>query len=97
MIQYNLNFIFFDFYGNHLTSFGLLNPLEQIWASVGGFIFFFVEESIDKILKVTEETFKAGDQSVSNMDKQINPFEKTKGFIGILPTKVTAGLSIGYK
>jgi len=29
------------------------------------------------------------------MDKQINPFEKTKGFIGILPTKVTAGLSIG--
>ena len=49
------------------------------------------------MLKVTEETFKAGDQSVSNMDKQINPFEKTKGFIGILPTKVTAGLSIGYK
>ena len=26
----------------------------------------------------------------------MNPFEKTNGLIGILPTKVTAGLSKGY-
>ena len=42
-----------------------------------GFFFTFVEESIDKILKVTADTFKAGDQSVSSIDKHINPFEKT--------------------
>ena len=54
-------------------------------------------ESIDNILKVTEDTFRAGDHSVSKIDKQINPFEKTNGLIGILPTNVTAGLSIGYK
>ena len=52
---------------------------------------------MDKILKVTEETFKAGVQSVSNIERHINPFEKTKGLIGIFPIKVTAGLSIGYK
>ena len=42
-----------------------------------GFFFTFVEESIDKILKVTADTFKAGDHSVSSIDKHINPFEKT--------------------
>ena len=76
---------------------GLFQPLEQIWASFKGFLFSFVEESIDNILNVTDETFNAGDHSVSSIDKQINPFEKTKGLIGILFTKVTAGLSIGYK
>ena len=49
------------------------------------------------MLKVTEDTFNAGDHSSSNIDKQINPFEKTNGLIGICPTNVTAGLSIGYK
>ena len=80
-----------------MASFGLFHPLEQIWASLTGFFFTFVEESIDNILKVTDETFNAGDHSVSKIDKQINPFEKTYGLIGIFPTNVTAGLSIGYK
>ena len=35
-------------------------------------------------------------QECINQIKQINPFEKTKGLTGILSTKVTAGLSIGY-
>ncbi len=82
---------------NHVASFGLFQPLEQIWASFKGFFFTFVEESIDNTLKVTDEAFNAGDHSVSKIDKQINPFEKTYGLIGICPTNVTAGLSIGYK
>ena len=49
------------------------------------------------MLKVTADTFNAGDHSSSNIDKQIKPFEKTNGLMGICPTKVTAGLSIGYK
>ena len=43
----------------------------------------FVEESIDNILKVTEETLRQGDHSVSKIDKQMNPLEKTNGLIGI--------------
>ena len=50
-----------------------------------------------KILKVTEETVKTGLQSVSKISKQINPFEKTKGFIGIFSTNVTNGFCKGYK
>ena len=49
------------------------------------------------MLKVTAETFKAGDKSVSNIDRHIKPFEKTNGLIGIWSIKVTAGLSNGYK
>ena len=49
------------------------------------------------MLKVTADTFNAGDHSSSKIDKHINPFEKTYGLIGICPTNVTAGLSIGYK
>ncbi len=49
------------------------------------------------MLNVTVDTVNAADHSVSNIDKQINPFEKTYGLIGILLTKVTAGLSNGYK
>ena len=41
-------------------------------------------------------TFKEGDHSVSNIFKQINPFEKIKGLIGILSINVTSGLSKGY-
>ena len=48
------------------------------------------------MLKVTEETVKTGDQSVSKIFKQINPFENTNGFIGIFPTKVTEGFCKGY-
>ena len=66
-------------------------------SSLTGFFFSFVEESIDNTLKVTEDVFNIGDQSVSNIDKQINPFEKTYGLIGIFPTNVTSGFSIGYK
>ena len=54
-----------------------------------------MEDNIDKILKVTADTFKAGDHSVSNIDKHINPFENTKGLSGIFSINVTAGLSIG--
>ena len=50
-----------------------------------------------KILKVTEETVKTGLQSVSKISKQINPFEKTKGFIRIFSTNVTNGFCKGYK
>ena len=65
-------------------------------SSLTGFFLIFVEESIDNILKVTEETLRQGDHSVSNIDKQMNPLEKTNGLIGIwLPIKVTAGLSYG--
>ena len=49
------------------------------------------------MLRVTADTLNAGDHSVSKIDKQIKPFENTYGFIGIFPTKVTAGRSIGYK
>ena len=49
------------------------------------------------MLNVTVDTVNAADHSASNIDKQINPFEKTYGLIGILLTKVTAGLSNGYK
>ena len=48
------------------------------------------------MLKAIDETFNEGDHSVSNIFKQIKPFEKTKGLMGIWSTKVTAGLSIGY-
>ena len=48
------------------------------------------------ILKAIVETFSDGDQSVSKIFKQINPFEKTKGLIGMFSIKVTAGLSIGF-
>ena len=47
------------------------------------------------MLKVTEETFSAGDHSVSNIDKHINPLEKINGLIGIFSINVTAGLSRG--
>ena len=66
-------------------------------SSLTGFFFSFVEESIDNTLRVTEDVFSTGDHSVSNIDKQINPFEKTYGLIGIFPTNVTVGRSIGYK
>ena len=80
-----------------MASLGLFQLRLQICSSLGGFFFSFVEESIDNTLIVTEDTFNAGDHSVSNIDKQMNPFEKTYGLIGICPTNVTAGLSIGYK
>ena len=51
--------------------------------------------SIDKILNVIWPTFKDGDHSVSKIFKHINPFENTKGLIGIFSINVTAGLSIG--
>ena len=56
-----------------------------------------VDESILRTLNVTEETLNIGDQSVSKISKQTNPFEKTKGFIGVFSTHVTIGFCIGYK
>ena len=46
-------------------------------SSLAGFFFSVVDESMLKMLKVTEETLKIGDQSVSKISKQTNPFEKT--------------------
>ena len=65
-------------------------------SSLAGFFFSVVDESMLKMLKVTEETLKIGDQSVSKISKQTNPFEKTKGFTGIFSMKVTEGFCIGY-
>ena len=74
-----------------------MKPLEQILSSLNGFLFSFVAESIDKMLNTIWDIFKEGDHSLSKIFKQINPLEKTKGLIGILSIKVTAGLSKGYK
>ena len=78
-----------------MASLGLFHPLEHILSSLRGFLLSFVEESIDKILKTIWATLSEGDHSVSKIFKQIKPFEKTKGLIGILSIKVTAGLSKG--
>ena len=71
-------------------------PFLIIDSSFTGLFFSLVEESILKILNVTEETVNVGDQSVSRIFKQINPLEKTKGFIGIFSTNVTIGFCMGY-
>jgi len=55
-----------------------------------------VDESILRTLNVIEETLNMGDQSVSKISKQTNPFEKMKGFTGIFSMKVTEGFCIGY-
>ena len=68
----------------------------QISSSLAGFFFSVVDESMLRILNVTEETLNIGDQSVSKISKQTNPFEKTKGFIGIFSMKVTEGFCNGY-
>ena len=51
--------------------------------------------AIDNILKQTDETLKAGDHSLYNIDKHINPFEYICSCVGICPTNITSGLSIG--
>ena len=55
-----------------------------------------MDESILNILKVTADVVNIGDQSVSKISKQTNPFEKTKGFTGIWSTNVTVGFCMGY-
>ena len=51
---------------------------------------------MDKILRQTEETLKAGDHSLYKIERQINPFEYICSCVGICPIKITSGLSIGY-
>ena len=80
-----------------VASFGLFIPLAQIISSLAGFLFSLVWDSIDNILKVICDILNDGDQSLSKIFRQINPLEKTYGFIGILSIKVTVGLSKGYK
>ena len=48
------------------------------------------------MLKQTEETLKAGDHSLYKIDKHMNPFEYICSCVGIWPTNITSGLSIGY-
>ena len=60
---------------NHLICFGPVYFLAENSASPCGFFLTFAEDNIDKILRQTEETLKAGDHSLYKIDKQINPFE----------------------
>ena len=81
---------------NHLICFGPVYFLAENSASPWGFFLTLAEDNIDKILKQTEETLNAGDHSLYKIDKQINPFEYICSWVGICPTKITSGLSIGY-
>ena len=51
---------------------------------------------MDNILKQTDDTLKAGDHSLYKIDKHIKPFEYICSWVGICPTNMTSGLSIGY-
>ena len=80
---------------NHLICFGPVYFLAENSASPCGFFLTFAEDNIDNILKQTDETLKAGDHSLYNIDKHINPFEYMCSCVGICPTNITSGLSIG--
>ena len=82
---------------NHLICFGPVYFLAENSASPCGFFLTLAEDSIDNILKQTEETRNAGDHSLYKIDKHINPLEYICSWVGICPTKITSGLSIGYK
>ena len=60
---------------NHLICFGPVYFLAENSASPCGFFFSLAEDSIDNILKQTDETLRAGDHSLYKIDKHINPFE----------------------
>ena len=73
-----------------------MNFLAENSASPAGFFLLVAELNIERILKQTELTLKAGDHSLYKIDKQINPFEYICSCVGICPINITSGLSIGY-
>ena len=103
ILKYNINNIkYFPIYTvssskNHLICLGPVYFLAENSASPCGFFFSLALDNIDNILRQTEDTLKAGDHSLYKIERQINPFEYICSCVGICPTKITSGLSIGYK
>ena len=92
-----MNLLFTQFHHQRTILFVLVQYifLPKILHLHVAFFLTFAEDNIDNILKQTDETLKAGDHSLYNIDKHINPFEYMCSCVGICPTNITSGLSIG--